>query len=35
VNRIFEHLHKGVALMREMEMEFWLERAEAELREVG
>ena len=30
-----EHLHKGVALMREMEMGFWLERAEAELNEVG
>jgi tetratricopeptide (TPR) repeat protein len=30
-----EHLHKGVALMREMEMGLWLERAEAELKEVG
>ena len=30
-----EHLHKGVALMREMEMGLWLERAEAELKELG
>jgi tetratricopeptide (TPR) repeat protein len=30
-----EHLHKGVALMRQMEMGLWLERAEAELKEVG
>jgi class 3 adenylate cyclase/tetratricopeptide (TPR) repeat protein len=29
-----EHLHKGVALMREMEMGFWLDRAEAELKEL-
>jgi class 3 adenylate cyclase/tetratricopeptide (TPR) repeat protein len=30
-----EHLHNGVALMREMEMGLWLERAEAELKELG
>jgi tetratricopeptide (TPR) repeat protein len=30
-----EHLHKGVALMREMEMGVWLESAEAELKELG
>src|SRR5262249_55669425 len=30
-----EHLHKGIALMREMEMGLWLEQAEAELRELG
>ncbi|PYS17068.1 MAG: hypothetical protein DMG15_00380 [Acidobacteria bacterium] len=30
-----EHLHNGVALMRAMEMGLWLERAEAELNELG
>jgi hypothetical protein len=30
-----EHLYRGVALMREMEMGLWLDRAEAELKEVG
>ncbi len=30
-----EHLHKGVALMRQMEMGLWLESAEAELKELG
>jgi hypothetical protein len=25
-----EHLHKGIAMMREMEMGLWLERAESE-----
>jgi tetratricopeptide (TPR) repeat protein len=35
LRRAKEHLQKGVALMREMEMGFWLERAEAELKEVG
>ena len=30
-----EHLNSGVAMMREMEMSLWLERAEAELRELG
>ena len=30
-----EHLTNGVAMMREMEMGLWLERAEAELKELG
>jgi tetratricopeptide (TPR) repeat protein len=30
-----EHLNKGVAMMREMEMGVWLERAEAELKKLG
>jgi tetratricopeptide (TPR) repeat protein len=30
-----EHLNDGVAMMREMEMGLWLERAEAELKELG
>jgi len=30
-----EHLHKGIALMREMEMGLWLESAEAGLKELG
>ena len=30
-----EHLNRGVAMMREMEMGLWLERAEAELMELG
>ena len=30
-----EHLNNGVAMMREMEMGLWLERAEAELKELG
>ena len=30
-----EHLNNSVTLMREMEMGLWLERAEAELKEVG
>ncbi|HJY82028.1 MAG TPA: adenylate/guanylate cyclase domain-containing protein [Candidatus Binatia bacterium] len=30
-----EHLHKGIALMREMEMGLWLKQAEAELKELG
>jgi len=30
-----EHLNKGVALMRDMGMGLWLERAEAELEELG
>ena len=29
------HLANGVAMMREMEMGLWLERAEAELKELG
>ena len=31
----YEHLTNGVAMMREMEMGLWLERAEAELRELS
>jgi tetratricopeptide (TPR) repeat protein len=30
-----EHLNKGVAMMREMEMGLWLEKAEAELKKLG
>ena len=30
-----EHLNNGVAMMREMEMGLWLERGEAELKELG
>jgi tetratricopeptide (TPR) repeat protein len=30
-----EHLNNGVAMMREMEMGVWLEKAEAELKELG
>jgi class 3 adenylate cyclase/tetratricopeptide (TPR) repeat protein len=30
-----EHLYKGIALMREMEMGLWLENAEAGLKELG
>jgi hypothetical protein len=30
-----EHLNNSVTLMREIEMGLWLERAEAELKEVG
>ena len=30
-----EHLNTGVAMMREMEMGLWLEKAEAELKELG
>ena len=30
-----EHLTTGVAMMREMEMGLWLEKAEAELKELG
>jgi hypothetical protein len=29
------HLSTGVAMMREMELGLWLERAEAELKELG
>ena len=29
------HLTNGVAMMREMEMGLWLEKAEAELKELG
>ena len=29
------HLNNGVAMMREMEMGLWLERAEAELKTLG
>jgi hypothetical protein len=29
-----KHLNDGVAMMREMEMGLWLEKAEAELREL-
>ena len=29
------HLDNGVAMMREMEMGLWLEKAEAELKELG
>jgi tetratricopeptide (TPR) repeat protein len=30
-----EHLNRGIAMMREMEMGLWLEKAEAELKELG
>jgi hypothetical protein len=30
-----EHLNDGVAMMRQMGMGLWLERAEAELKELG
>jgi hypothetical protein len=30
-----EHLNRGIAMMREMEMGLWLERAEAEWKELG
>jgi class 3 adenylate cyclase/tetratricopeptide (TPR) repeat protein len=35
VRQAKEHLTTGVAMMREMEMGLWLERAEAELKELG
>jgi class 3 adenylate cyclase/tetratricopeptide (TPR) repeat protein len=30
-----EHIHNGITMMREMEMGLWLEKAEAELRQLG
>jgi tetratricopeptide (TPR) repeat protein len=35
LRRAKEHLNNGVSMMREMEMGLWLERAEAELKELG